>query len=138
MIDARSITKSLGGMWVGKYGLARCPAHDDRKPSLKISDDERKSDRIDLHCFAGCSWQTIKAELKRQGLIGRNPASNGRNHHARPVVANDPRRRVEFALDLWRQSTPLPDTLGWRYFTERRGLQFVCSLDFRMANKPMA
>ena len=46
-MSARAITKSLGGMWTGSYGLVKCPTHDDRKPSLKIKDDARKSDGID-------------------------------------------------------------------------------------------
>jgi hypothetical protein len=69
MMDARTITKTLGGRWYGAYGLARCPAHCDREPSLKVRDDPRKNDGIDLHCFAGCTWQDVKAELTRQGLI---------------------------------------------------------------------
>lgn len=31
--------------------LARCPAHDDRSPSLSIRD---VGDRLLVHCFAGC------------------------------------------------------------------------------------
>jgi hypothetical protein len=34
----------------GKW-LARCPAHDDRSPSLGIKEVD---DRILIHCFAGC------------------------------------------------------------------------------------
>lgn len=30
--------------------------------------------------------------------------------------------RVEYALRLWGESKPLTGTLGWKYFTERRGL----------------
>lgn len=36
--------------------------------------------------------------------------------------AEDAKRRTEIALRLWQQSAPLEDTLGWRYFVERRGL----------------
>ena len=36
--------------------------------------------------------------------------------------ADDQERRIRTALSLWEASVPLPDTLGWRYFTERRGL----------------
>src|SRR5262249_27529696 len=32
MKDACSITLALGGKWHGKYGQARCPAHDDAAP----------------------------------------------------------------------------------------------------------
>ena len=35
----------------GKY-MARCPAHDDRGPSLSIGEGDRGS--VLIHCFAGC------------------------------------------------------------------------------------
>jgi hypothetical protein len=66
MTGARTITEALGGRWCGSYGIVRCPAHDDREPSLKIKDDARNSDGIDVHCFSGCSWQDVKVELQRQ------------------------------------------------------------------------
>ena len=39
----------------GKY-MARCPAHEDGRPSLMISANQVK---ISLHCFAGCSIDDI-------------------------------------------------------------------------------
>jgi len=36
--------------------MALCPAHDDRNPSLSI---QLADDRILIHCFAGCSPQTV-------------------------------------------------------------------------------
>ena len=42
-------------MWCGSYGLARCPAHDDRKPSLKIRPDQAKRDAIKQFS----NWPTI-------------------------------------------------------------------------------
>jgi putative DNA primase/helicase len=71
MNDARAITKAQAGQWCGSYGRARCPARAHSTPSLKISDDKRKRNGVDLHCFAGCSWQDVKAELPRQWLIFR-------------------------------------------------------------------
>ena len=35
---------------------------------------------------------------------------------------DDLKRRIKTARSLWKASVPLPNTLGWRYFTERRGL----------------
>lgn len=32
--------------------LARCPAHEDKSPSLSVAE---RSERVLLHCFAGCS-----------------------------------------------------------------------------------
>jgi putative DNA primase/helicase len=124
MNDARAITKTLGGMWCGTYGLVRCPAHEDRKPSLSIRDGEQE---LIVNCFAGCDWRDVKAKLQRQSLIkGFVPAP------ARPRRNPPPKRqlepdadqfaRIDAALNLWKHSVPLADTLRWRYFVERRGL----------------
>ena len=40
----------------GKY-VARCPAHDDKSPSLAIKDCG--DGRILLHCFAGCETEDV-------------------------------------------------------------------------------
>ena len=37
--------------------LARCPAHDDRSPSLSIKDGD--DGRVLIHCFAGCEPQSV-------------------------------------------------------------------------------
>ena len=41
---------------------ARCPAHDDRTPSLNIAID---GDRVLIHCFAGCSRKEVVEALGR-------------------------------------------------------------------------
>jgi len=124
-MDARAITKALGGKWQSSYGLCRCPVHADRTPSLKVRDDARKRDGIDVHCFGGCAWQDIKAEWRREGLIeGFFPGGS-----ASPPRSNldtetdtDQIKRTETALKIWAAAVPLRDTLGQRYFVERRGL----------------
>src|SRR4029079_15495998 len=68
-MDAKGITAALRGKWQGRYGLCRCPAHADRTPSLKISDDSSKADGVDVHCFAGCDWRDVKHPLIREGLL---------------------------------------------------------------------
>ena len=37
-MNAQEITKALEGHWHGSYGTARCPAHEDKTPSLSIRD----------------------------------------------------------------------------------------------------
>ena len=39
---------------------ARCPAHEDKTPSLSIT---RKSDRVLLHCFSGCELEAVVAAI---------------------------------------------------------------------------
>jgi hypothetical protein len=45
--------------------MARCPAHDDRTPSLSIS--ERNGKAL-LHCFAGCEQRAVIEALRARGL----------------------------------------------------------------------
>jgi hypothetical protein len=130
-MDARAITKALGGKWQSSFGLCRCPVHADKTPSLKVRDDARKEDGIDLHCFAGCDWKDIKDEFKRQGLLSEfAPAKIDRTLGASretlapptPTVEPDDNGKLLRADNIWRSAKPLRDTLGWKYFTERRGL----------------
>ena len=39
---------------------ARCPAHDDKRPSLSVTAND---DRILIHCFAGCGAEEILANV---------------------------------------------------------------------------
>ncbi|TCO83081.1 hypothetical protein EV699_103130 [Plasticicumulans lactativorans] len=41
--------------------MARCPAHDDRNPSLAIREDERG--RVLVHCHAGCATVDVLAAV---------------------------------------------------------------------------
>lgn len=59
----------------GKGWKALCPAHNDRKPSLKI--DETEDGRILLKCFAGCGIENIVAAigLKMSDLYPEGPSN---------------------------------------------------------------
>ena len=95
----------LGGKWQrGNYGLCRCPVHSDRTPSLKVSDSDTKSDGVDLYCFAGCDWKTIKDELRHQGILPEFSAGEVRvdlpsvachHNHERGHTITIPRPRLE-------------------------------------------
>lgn len=121
-MDARAITLALDGKWQGPYGLCCCPAHEDGTPSLKLRDDPRKVDGVDVHCFSGCTWQEVKAELVKRGLLDDliNGFSTARKHTP-PIaeVKTDDMHRVH---NIWRTAVPLPGTLGEKYFVETRGL----------------
>ena len=52
--------------WKGDHGFsACCPAHDDRNPSLSVSDVGGK---ILLKCFAGCTQEKVIGALRDMGL----------------------------------------------------------------------
>jgi hypothetical protein len=66
---ARELAQALGGYKVASGWLARCPAHDDRTPSLSIVDGD--CGRPIVHCFAGCEWRDVLARLAVLGLWPR-------------------------------------------------------------------
>lgn len=43
------------------HWIARCPAHDDRSPSLSIS--EASNGKVLVHCFTGCTYESIISAL---------------------------------------------------------------------------
>ena len=67
MLDTESIAMSLDKPrrnGAGKY-MACCPAHDDKNPSLAITD----ADGITLvYCFAGCQQRDVIDALRAKGL----------------------------------------------------------------------
>ena len=65
----------------GKY-LSRCPAHDDRSPSLAIKDGD--DGRVLIHCFAGCETENVLSAI---GLTFSDvmPERIGQEHAYKPV-----------------------------------------------------
>ena len=66
--------KTQGDGWI-----ARCPAHDDGKPSLSIKEGD--DGRILLKCFAGCEAANIASALSLQVsdlFVRRRASNNGR------------------------------------------------------------
>ena len=57
----RVLERLEGVMRSGEQYRARCPAHDDKRPSLAVR--ETAEGRVLLHCFAGCPFEEIVAAL---------------------------------------------------------------------------
>lgn len=111
------LIEGLGGRRVSTGWAARCPAHDDRNPSLSIGVREG---RVLVHCFSGCDQAAVIDALRRRGLW---PERERREHR---ILRRPPESRTgtrDFGLGLWRQAMPLypgawPPTLC-RYFGAR-------------------
>lgn len=67
MLSAQEIASALGGRRSGSGWVARCPAHEDRSPSLSISEFNGK---VLFKCHAGCAQSSVIEALKHQGLWG--------------------------------------------------------------------
>ncbi len=114
-MHAEQITRALGGRWHGRYGTARCPAHDDDNPSLSIRDGNVGT--LLLKCFAGCQYREILAALTEQ-LRMRPVASKSCGPEQRfPKTATAV--STEFAARIWSQSSAITGTHAERYLRAR-------------------
>jgi putative DNA primase/helicase len=118
---AETVARALGGRKAGRGWIARCPAHDDRAPSLSISDGD--GNRVLVRCHSGCGQTAVIAALRGRGLW----TAHGRVHHSRtpspaaPSAAHcngDPHRATA-ALAIWRATIPAPGTPVETYLSSR-------------------
>lgn len=116
-LDPHLVLSRLSG--VRKTGpdrwVARCPAHDDRTPSLSV---RWTGDKVLLYCFAGCSYRDIVEALDiRWGDLSSPPPP--------PVHPEPPKRQLSFdAMRLWESASPVlgKDHPVLRYL-QARGLE---------------
>ena len=114
---AKALCDKHGGKWLGAKGMACCPAHDDRTPSLSITLGKKA---ILFHCFAGCSNQAVLAALGRNGtpistLFGVDPS---REDHKN----TKPSRSNRAALAIWHAAKLLQNSPAKAYL-EARGIK---------------
>ncbi len=121
--NARGITRALRGVWHGRYGRARCPAHDDRLPSLSLANGH--DGRLLLTCYAGCSFREIIQALIRIGLLGKqaffDKAYDQTLSFSKQFCADlkQAKRKAERAKVIWQQSKPIKNTLAEIYLRMR-------------------
>jgi hypothetical protein len=139
-MSAADIVKALGS----RNGLARCPAHDDRTPSLSISDGG--DGKILVKCHAGCGQGAVIDALRRLNLWpgeAREAASMTeaeRERRRQQEVEREcaERRRDAFIEALWRrtweEAKPAPDSPIERWIAEVRGID-LSTLD--LASMPL-
>jgi hypothetical protein len=108
-VTAETIAQALDGQKAGGCWMARCPAHDDREPSLSITDSQ--PGKVLVRCHAGCDQEHVIAALKSRGLWMEN-SPHRFTGSAPAVVADDQSdrdnaKRTEAALVLWPRKIPL-------------------------------
>jgi putative DNA primase/helicase len=80
--------------------VARCPAHDDRNPSLSVS---VKEGRVLVHCFAGCSADAVLGAvgLTWRDLRGADPWAWRAPLPSRPRPKPEPEAPSPEDLERW-------------------------------------
>ena len=119
-MNAETIARGLGGRKVGRAWMARCPAHDDRSPSLSIADGETK---LLVHCFAGCVARDVLTALRRMDLL-RDERLDGlrtppRRHQVRPARPTALLRWSVKAETIWQHGKPIFSTVVEAYLRNR-------------------
>jgi putative DNA primase/helicase len=131
-VNAEKIGKALGGRKTGGGWMARCLAHDDRKPSLSIRNAD--DGRVLVRCHAGCDQERVIAALRRRGLWandGSRPLSRevGRAPVEHKLDPDETRRR-KAALAIWRSAKRAMGTLV-EVYTASRGIHLAAPVGLR-------
>lgn len=116
-LSAREITLQLGGKWnnTARQGVACCPAHHDKTPSLSIR--EASDGTLLMYCHAGCEFDEIIASLHTVDAM--NVDQNTDFLTAIKTAQQD--NASLFAEKLWNQAKPIQGTPAEIYL-RRRGI----------------
>lgn len=135
MTDARALTLALRGKWYRCYGLACCPAHGDRRPSLTLAD--APDGRLLLSCKTGCSFLDVLSALRDRGLVDRmdRPQPPELSEIARRRAEDEAEavKRERQAVACWNESIPFHGTPAETYL---RGRGITCPLPDRLRFHP--
>ncbi len=114
------ITQKLNGVRKGQNGfIARCPAHEDKKQSLKIDETGGK---VLLRCFAGCPTESI---VKAMGIEWRDLF----------VSQREPRIKKSFSQDgILFLASPQPKVAAVYRYTDETGKLLYENVRFEPKN----
>jgi putative DNA primase/helicase len=98
-MTAAEIARRLGGRQTGRgRWICRCPAHDDRTPSLSLRDGQHG---LLVHCFAGCRPRDVLTALLSEGFDGDpRPGDRGNDDEERQAAE----RRNAAAQRIWQDA----------------------------------
>jgi putative DNA primase/helicase len=120
-MTAAEIAFALGGRRGSSGWTARCPAQDDRNPSLSIR--EASNGKIFVYCHAGCGQAHVINVLRDRGLW-REYLSRSilRRAHCAPVKTvpdQDSSSRTRSALAIWQSAIFAQGTFVAAYLKSR-------------------
>lgn len=106
-----ALVRGLGGFWQGSTGMCRCPAHDDRTPSLSVRVGDT---RLLFKCFAGCDTRDVLRAIRRL-----DPNALGAKGDGTAKQFKLDRWLQQRARDLWRVGRPINWTIAETYLRNR-------------------
>ena len=131
-MSAETIACALGGRRAGATWMARCPAHDDREPSLALRDGW--DGRVLVRCHAGCSQSDVITALKCEGIWTQDQRAIRRAGPMKWARTEDrcgsDTDRTTSALRLWNEAVGSEGTLVEIYLRSR-GLTLAAPMTLR-------
>lgn len=109
---AAALVQRLGGTWRPEGAMCRCPAHDDRTPSLSVRVGTRS---LLFKCFAGCSAVEILCAIRHLDLTVPVSTHSGQGAAERITSGFDGAARA-----LWAGTMPLAGSQGAAYLAARK------------------
>ena len=117
---ASNVVHALRGKWFprDRYGIARCPVHDDRNPSLSIKDGDKT---LLVKCHAGCDPRDILDALRQRGILDEPQRRRPVRQPTRPAPqqTNNDDDRTAYALKIWREAIDARGSPAWTYLFRR-------------------
>jgi hypothetical protein len=139
-LSAAEIAEHLHGRRSGASYMARCPAHEDRTPSLSLTDRDNKAL---LYCHSGCTQEAVIRALQDRGLWPRREYLSRSEWIEQQRRIEEMRQRIRSARYWANAIEPLlielleaepPDTYPPGCITEREALTHAL-LEVRAASK---
>lgn len=121
LISAWHLAYRLKARRYGTGWVAKCPAHDDRSPSLSINEGRQVS--IVVQCHAGCSQREVISALQFMGLWEIPKGKIDLDNYRRPRTQEDSfepvSRTAAYAASIWESAAPAQGTLVETYLHSR-------------------
>lgn len=105
------MVEALGGHWDDRGAMCRCPAHDDRTPSLSVRLGRRQ---LLFHCFAGCDQEAVLRALRAANLSARN-----RSGASAELSPSRDSTLSMLAARLWSEARPAAPSPAGNYLRAR-------------------
>lgn len=117
-MNAQAVTAALKGKWHGSYGYARCVAHNDGRPSMRLRDGE--TGKLLVFCHAGCPPESILNALKAGRMLDASEPESNEDIRARE---DERRKKDERTLrtvkEIWSEAKPIQRMGAERYLQNR-------------------
>lgn len=115
-MNAETIARALKARRSGSTWLAPCPAHDDRNPSLAITE---RDGRTFVHCHAGCSQTAVLDALRARGLWSDGAKDDATGSPPARWAKRRDNQNARRAIEIWRATEVADETVVATYLHHR-------------------